>query len=64
MDYLMVIDNATGEARMMALANAASHTHMDMKDIERSIQNSGVCISMDHTIVDTEAADEADVIVV
>ncbi|MDX0769584.1 hypothetical protein GOD80_15355 [Sinorhizobium medicae] len=58
MNYLMIIDNATGEAQMMALADAAFHTHMDTEDIERSIQNSGVCISIDHSIIDTEAADD------
>ncbi|MGE6784409.1 hypothetical protein ACQKGL_18020 [Ensifer adhaerens] len=62
MDYLMIIDNATGEPRMMALADAASYTHMHVDDIERSIQDCGVCISMDYTIVDTAAADEVDVI--
>lgn len=62
MDYLMVIDNATGEAQMMALADAASHTHMDREDIVRSIQGFGVCISIDHTIIDTEAADDVDVL--
>ncbi|MEZ0018032.1 hypothetical protein ABIE76_002679 [Sinorhizobium fredii] len=30
-DYLMIIDNATGEAQIMALADAASRTHMDME---------------------------------
>ncbi|WP_037470874.1 hypothetical protein [Sinorhizobium fredii] len=58
MDYLLIIDNATGETQMMALADAASHTHMDMEDIERAMQSSGICISIDYTIVDTEAADD------
>lgn len=58
MDYLIVIDNATGDAQFMALVAAAAYTHIGAEDIERSIKFFGVCASIDHTIVDTEAAEE------
>lgn len=58
MDYLLVIDNATGESRIMTLAEAAALTRIDAQDIEQSIRTLGVCQSMDFTVVDTEAADD------
>ena len=58
MDYLLVIDNATGNAKPMALAEAAAHTHIDAEDIEHSIRCFGMCTSMDYMIVDTEAAED------
>ena len=58
MDYLMIIDNATGERQMMALVDAASHTYIDADDITRSLRSFGICTSIDHTIFDIEAADD------
>lgn len=58
MDYLLVIDNATGESSVMTLAQAAALTHVDAADIEQSVRTLGVCHSMDFTILDTEAADD------
>ncbi|MDX0440631.1 hypothetical protein GOD94_06100 [Sinorhizobium medicae] len=58
MDYLMVIENATGNGQMMALPDAATCTHIDAADIESSIGRFGVCSSIDYTIVDTEAAED------
>ncbi|MDX0829111.1 hypothetical protein GOD82_04190 [Sinorhizobium medicae] len=58
MDCLLVTDNATGDARVMSLANAAFQTLTDAEDIVRAIAISGICISIDFTIVDMEAADE------
>lgn len=58
MDYLLVIDNATGESCVMTLSQAAALTHVDAEDIERSIKAFGTCQSMDFAIVDTEAADD------
>ena len=58
MDYLLVIDNATGEGRIMMLAEAAALTHVESEDIARSIQVFGICRSIDFVIVDTEAADD------
>ncbi|MCA0339654.1 MAG: hypothetical protein LCH99_07945 [Proteobacteria bacterium] len=58
MDYLLVIDNATGESRTMTLAEAAAMTHVEPEDIARSIQAFGACQSMDFTVVDTETADD------
>ncbi|WP_430439937.1 hypothetical protein [Shinella sp.] len=58
MDYLLVIDNATVESRIMTLAEAASLTHVEPEDIARSIQAFGVCQSIDFVIVDTETADD------
>ncbi|GLR55259.1 hypothetical protein KYK30_09810 [Shinella yambaruensis] len=60
MDYLLVIDNATGEGRIMTLAEAAALTLIEAADIERSILVFGVCQSMDFVIVDTEAAENID----
>lgn len=56
MDYLLVIDNATGNNCIMTLAQAAALTHVDAADIEQSIRTLGVCQSIDYTILDTEAA--------
>lgn len=56
MNYLLVIDNVTGESRMMTLAEAAALTHIDVDDIKQSIRAFSVCQSMDFVIVDTEAA--------
>lgn len=56
MDYLLVIDNATGESSIMTLAQAAALTRIDAADIEQSILTLGVCQSIDYAIVDTEAA--------
>lgn len=58
MNNLMVIDNATGERRIMALAEAAALTHIEVEDIERSIAQLRVCQSIDFVILDTEPADE------
>jgi hypothetical protein len=58
MDYLLVIDNATVESRIMTLAEAAALTHVGLEDISRSIQAFGVCQSIDFVIVDTETADD------
>ncbi len=58
MDYLLVIDNATGESCVMTLAQAAALTHVDAADIEDSIRTLGVCQSIDFTVLDTEAADD------
>lgn len=58
MDYLLVIDNATGEGQIMALAEAAALTRIEAADIERSIRAFGICQSMDFTVVDTETADD------
>jgi hypothetical protein len=58
MEYLMVIENATGNAQTMALADAATRTRIGAEDIENSIGRFGVCISIDYTIVDTEAAED------
>ena len=56
MDYLLVIDNATGESRIMTLAEAAVLTRINAADIEQSVRTLGVCQSLDFTILDTEAA--------
>jgi hypothetical protein len=58
MDYLLVIDNATGEGRIMTLAEAAALTRVEAADIEQSIRAFGICQSMDFAIVDTETADD------
>jgi hypothetical protein len=58
MDYLLVIDNATSEGRIMTLVEAAALTRIDADDIEQSVGALGVCQSIDYTIVDTEAADD------
>lgn len=58
MDYLMVIDNLTGAGLIMPLADAANLTHIGPEDIEQSIATFGACTSIDHTIVDTEAAED------
>jgi len=58
MDYLLVIDNATGESRIMTLVEAAALTQIEMEDMAYSIRAFGACQSMDFTIVDTEAADD------
>lgn len=58
MDYLLVIDNAAGEGRIMTLAEAAALARIDADDIEQSIRMLGVCQSIDYTIVDTEAAED------
>ncbi|MGX1259350.1 hypothetical protein [Sinorhizobium fredii] len=58
MDYLMVIDNATGESRAMTLVEAAALTHIGPEDIVQSIYAFGICQSIDHVILDTEAADD------
>ena len=56
MDYLLVIDNATGESRIMTLAEAVALTQIKAEDIACSIRAFGVCQSIDFVIVDTEAA--------
>ncbi|KNY14730.1 hypothetical protein AKG11_23135 [Shinella sp. SUS2] len=58
MDYLLVIDNATGEGQVMTLAEAAALTHVEPEDIARSIKAFGACQSMDFAIMDTETADD------
>lgn len=58
MNNLMVIDNATGERRIMALAEAAALAHIEVEDIERSIAQLRVCQSIDFVILDTEPADD------
>lgn len=58
MDYLLVIDNATGESCVMSLAQAAALTHVDAADIVQSIGTLDLCQSIDYTILDTEAADD------
>ena len=58
MDYLLVIDNATGEGQIMTLAEAAALTRVEAADIAQSIRAFGICQSMDFAIVDTEAADD------
>lgn len=58
MDYLLVIDNATGNSCVLTLAQAAVLTQVDAADIEQSIRALGVCQSIDFTILDTEAADD------
>lgn len=58
MDYLLVIDNATGEGSIMTLAEAAALACIEPEDIARSIQDFGACQSMDFTIVDTDAASD------
>jgi len=58
MDYLLVIDNATGEASIMTLVEAAALAHVKSEDIARSIEAFGVCQSIDFVIVDTDAAND------
>ena len=58
MDYLLVIDNATGESRIMTIAQAEALTRIDAADIQQSIRTLGVCQSIDFTILDTEEADD------
>lgn len=58
MDYLLVIDNATGNSCDLTLIQAAALTQVDAVDIEQSIRTLGVCQSIDFTILDTEAADD------
>ena len=58
MDYLLVIDNATGNSCIVALAEAAALTCIEPEYIEQSVRTLGVCQSMDFTILDTEAADD------
>jgi hypothetical protein len=58
MNYLMVTENATGNGQIMNLADAAILTHIEADIIEDSVQSVGVCASIDHTIVDTEAAED------
>lgn len=58
MNNLLVIDNATGEGRIMALAEVAALTHIEAEDIVRSIAQLRVCQSIDFVILDTEAADD------
>lgn len=58
MDYLMVIDNATGEGVVMTRAEASTLMHVDAADIEQSIHAFGICQSLDFTIIDTEVAED------
>lgn len=58
MDYLLVIDNATGESRIMTLVEAATLTQIEPEDMACSIRAFGVCQSMDFTVLDTEAASD------
>lgn len=58
MDYLLVIDNATGDSRIMPLAEAAVLTGIEPEDIQLAIQALGACQSMDFIILDTETADD------
>ncbi len=58
MDYLLVIDNATGEGCVMTLAQASALTRIEADDIEESIRTLCVCQSMDFIVVDTEAAND------
>lgn len=58
MDYLLVIDNATGEGCVMTLAQASALTRIAADDLEESIRTLGVCRSMDFIVMDTEAADD------
>lgn len=59
MDYLLVIDNATGDADMMTVQQAADRTGIDAHEIASTIEESGRCNSMDYLILDTRPAEDA-----
>lgn len=59
MDYLLVIDNATGDADMMTVQQAADRTGIDALEIGSAIEESGRCNSMDYLILDTWPAEDA-----
>jgi len=56
MDYLLVIDNATGEVTMMTVQQAACRTGINAEEINTAIEDSGCCNSMDYLIIDTRPA--------
>lgn len=58
MDYLLVIDNATGESEMMSLDQAAFRTAIESNVIEAAIEAAGCCNSMDFTIRDVRPAED------
>ena len=58
MDYLMVTNNATGEAQLMSLEEAERVTQIDAHEIEWAIEAFGVCELLDCTITDTRPAEE------
>ncbi|MGZ9724024.1 hypothetical protein [Rhizobium miluonense] len=56
MDYLLVIDNVTGEATMMTVQQAVCRTGINAEEINTAIEDNGCCNSMDYLIVDTRPA--------
>ena len=58
MNDLLVIDNATGQAELMTLPDAACITKIDATEIATAITESGRCNSMDYLILDTRPAEE------
>ena len=58
MDYLMVIDNATGDAMLMSLELASNRSGIPADEIEAAIEDTGRCTSLDFLIIDTRPADE------
>lgn len=59
MNDLLVIDNATGQAELMALPDAARLAKIDAAEIESAIAESGLCNSLDYLILDTRPAEDA-----
>lgn len=58
MDYLMVIDNVTGRAAMMTLAQASALTGIPAPEIATAVEATGRCNSIDFLIIDTRPANE------
>jgi hypothetical protein len=58
MDYLLVIDHASGESKLMSLERASAFTGIAAEEIDTSVADACCCNSMDFLIIDTRPADE------
>jgi hypothetical protein len=58
LDYLLVIDNATGESKLMSLDAASFRTGIAADEIDYAIAETGSCNSIHLLIIDTRSADE------
>ncbi|MBX4916714.1 hypothetical protein [Rhizobium bangladeshense] len=59
MDYLMVIDNATGHRVLVSLDLAEQISGIQTDEIESAVSDCGCCNSIDFTIIDTRPAKDA-----
>jgi hypothetical protein len=57
-DYFLVIDNVTGGATMMTLAQASALTGIAAREIVTAVEATGRCNSIDFLIIDTRPANE------